>query len=96
MEPLYTLAGQREYYQQALRGTLDLMSATEVVFDFCVGLDCVSVMLTAEWSGHKGYVTSCAASPLASVIASGGEDGLKLWDIDSGKCIRTMRGHRNI
>jgi WD40 repeat protein len=47
--------------------------------------------------GHKGSVWSVAISPDGKYALSGSSDRtLKLWDLETGKCIRTMEGHTSI
>jgi len=47
-------------------------------------------------SGHTAVVTSVSLHPIYSLAASGSEDGtIKLWDIESGDLIKTLRGHTN-
>lgn len=46
--------------------------------------------------GHSGNVSSVAFSPDGKYILSGSDDKtLKLWDIETGKEIRTFAGHAN-
>merc|ERR1719285_359256 len=43
---------------------------------------------------HDNLVYGCAASPHSSVIASASLDTtVKLWNTDSGECIKVLRGH---
>ncbi|MBX7220183.1 MAG: WD40 repeat domain-containing protein [Blastocatellia bacterium] len=45
---------------------------------------------------HNDHVRSVAISPDSTLVATGGEDSLvKLWDLASGKQIRTFSGHSN-
>jgi WD40 repeat protein len=42
-------------------------------------------------NGHTGYVHSVAFDPKSGWLASGSDDGtVKLWDLASGKCVRTL------
>jgi len=44
--------------------------------------------------GHSGSVNSVSFSPDGKVLASGGEDNtVKLWDVASGKLIRSINAH---
>jgi WD40 repeat protein len=45
-------------------------------------------------SGHSGIVWTCSFSPDGKILASGSIDGtVKLWDVKSGKELRTLYGH---
>lgn len=47
-------------------------------------------------SGHKGKILTTAFSPDGKMLASAGEDsGIKLWDVETGKELRTLYGHRS-
>ncbi len=42
--------------------------------------------------GHEGQVFSLVFSPDSGLLASGSDDGtIKLWDVPSGNCIKTLR-----
>lgn len=44
--------------------------------------------------GHKGRISSVAFSPDGRLIASGSQDNtVKLWDVETGKEVRTFYGH---
>ncbi len=50
------------------------------------------------WSyrGHTGCVFSVAFSPDGCTLASGGNDcTVRLWDVKSGECLKTLQGHSN-
>lgn len=45
--------------------------------------------------GHRkavSYVKYCSEK---EVVSASTDSNLRLWDVDSGKCIRTMKGHQN-
>jgi platelet-activating factor acetylhydrolase IB subunit alpha len=47
-------------------------------------------------SGHTSIVTTVSLHPSYSLAASGSEDGtVKLWDVESGDLMKTLRGHTN-
>lgn len=44
--------------------------------------------------GHSDWVRACGFSPDGSLLVSGsGDRTLKLWEVRSGKCLRTPEGH---
>lgn len=43
--------------------------------------------------GHSWPVTSVAFSPDGQTLISGGDDTIKLWDMNTGQTIRTLKGH---
>jgi WD40 repeat protein len=49
----------------------------------------------ATLSGHTGGVDGVALSADGQLLASGGLDGtVKLWEVKSGACLRTLRAER--
>jgi len=45
--------------------------------------------------GHSNCVWSVAFSPDGGSVASGSDDGMmKLWDVQTGECIKTLRSDR--
>mmetsp|Transcript_13178 Transcript_13178/g.52584 ORF Transcript_13178/g.52584 Transcript_13178/m.52584 type:complete len:579 (+) Transcript_13178:47-1783(+) len=49
---------------------------------------------TRDFVGHKGCVNAVAFSPTGSHLLSGSDDTtVKLWDVESRKCLRTLPGH---
>ncbi len=44
--------------------------------------------------GHNNNVNSVAITPDGSTLASASSDQtIKIWDINSGKCLNTLQGH---
>ena len=44
--------------------------------------------------GHSDAVSACGFSPDGRLLVSGsGDRTLKLWEVRSGKCLRTLEGH---
>jgi len=41
----------------------------------------------------RGMILSGTFSPDGSTVLSGGNSGLKLWDVATGRLVRTMIGH---
>src|SRR5260370_7699975 len=47
-----------------------------------------------ELKGHTALIYSVAFSPNGKILATGGYDNLiNLWDVSSGKELRTLTGH---
>lgn len=46
--------------------------------------------------GHSHSVNAVAFSPTENILASGGEDNtVKLWDVATGRLLKTLEGHTN-
>jgi len=44
--------------------------------------------------GHTGKVYAVAFSRDGTVLVSGGEDGIRRWDVESGQCTEEFEGHK--
>src|SRR5438093_1082643 len=45
-------------------------------------------------TGHSNYILSIVFSPDGMILASGSQDNtVKLWDVGTGKELRTLEGH---
>jgi len=48
----------------------------------------------SKLKGHSNDITSACFSPDSQLALSGCDDGIiKLWNVTTGKCIRTLKGH---
>jgi len=67
----------------------------------CTGLFCLAAFaqkpeLVVE-TGHADYAWSISISPDGHTLASGGGDNtIKLWEVDSGRELRTLSGHTKL
>ena len=44
--------------------------------------------------GHQNWVRACTFAPDGRRLVSGSYDRtLRLWDVDSGECLRVLEGH---
>jgi WD40 repeat protein len=65
----------------------------------CVAVAATSPLLAQEpklrytLEGHTEAVSSVAFSPNSKALASGGSDGSRLWDVETGKNTATFMGH---
>jgi WD40 repeat protein len=52
---------------------------------------------TLSFIGHGDWVWAIAYSPDGKILASGSSDRtIKLWDIETGNCLKTLQGHADI
>jgi small GTP-binding protein len=57
----------------------------------------LGVKLLHTLKGHQGTVNSVAFDPQGVTLASGSGDGtVKLWEVGSGKLLRTLEGHLGV
>ena len=45
--------------------------------------------------GHDGAVFSISRVSASTVLSGSRDDTVRLWDLRTGKCVRTMKGHTN-
>jgi WD40 repeat protein len=57
---------------------------------------CDPVSTQPAFHGHKGYVYVVRFSPDGKLLASGGGDGLKVWDVATGKESVRLEGHEGL
>ena len=49
----------------------------------------------ATLEGHSDAVWACEFAPNGKTIVSASwDETLKIWDVESGKCLTTLEGHR--
>jgi WD40 repeat protein len=59
------------------------------LWDVCTG------QLLKTLQGHTNQVWAVAFSPDGQTLASGSSDEtIKIWDIETGKCLQTLRAER--
>ncbi|WP_292378125.1 adenylate/guanylate cyclase domain-containing protein [Methanosarcina sp. UBA289] len=55
----------------------------------------LGVKLVSTLRGHTGFIGRIAWSPNGKILASPSEDKtIRLWDTETGQCLRILRGHR--
>lgn len=53
------------------------------------------VKLVRTLRGHTDYISHIELSPNGRMIASSSQDGtIRLWDVETGKCLNTLKGHK--
>ena len=45
--------------------------------------------------GHSKWVTSVTALPDGRCVSGSGDNTLRVWDSNTGECLRSMEGHSN-
>ena len=53
----------------------------------------VKPVLLRDLEGHTGYVHSIKADMANMVLSGSRDETVRLWDLRTGKCVRTMEGH---
>ena len=43
--------------------------------------------------GHRDFVSCCSWSDTNTILTGSNDGTLRLWDVSSGRCLRTLRGH---
>ena len=80
-----------------LTGRKNFKATTETAIARCTGTENTTLPETftiESYTGHSGGVYSCAISHDNKFIVSGSSDKtLKVWDSETGNCIRTLSGH---
>lgn len=65
--------------------------------NYCIPVIKVScIIIVGTLIGHKGSVKMCCFSPDGTLIGStggGGDETLKIWDVNAMKCINTFEKH---
>lgn len=56
----------------------------------------LGMKLICTLRGHTGYIGRIAWSPYGRILASPSYDKtIRLWDVETGKCLRTLEGHKD-
>ncbi|RKP36462.1 WD40-repeat-containing domain protein, partial [Dimargaris cristalligena] len=51
---------------------------------------------TRDYRGHSSVVLAVRIDPVRRLVFSGGRDHvIKVWSLDSNRCVRTLRAHTN-
>ena len=67
--------------------------------DCCLGIRTTAIPENFDWTvkrkltGHTGYVWSLAISQGGQLISGSSDKSIKVWDIRSGECLKTLKGH---
>ena len=52
--------------------------------------------VTTLFSGHVDQVTALTIDGMGRIASGSTDFTIKVWDVDTGKCVRTMRDHYGI
>ncbi len=77
----------------ALGGTNKLIKVWQVWVD--PTLSKCTLRKPQEFSGYKGWVQGVDFSPDNTMLVGGGQE-IKIWDLSSGKCLKTFQGHNDL
>ena len=69
--------------------------------DCCLGIRTTAIPENFDWTvkrkltGHTGYVWSLAISQGGLLLSGSDDRSIKVWYIQTGKCLKTLTGHNN-